>query len=76
MLMREWVGRLVRLKVELVTGGGTTFHAGRTMKVDGHYRGRLHLVDEEWCGKCGLGHRPIVRHVPKYQVDLVSEDES
>lgn len=69
-LQREWVGRLVRLREELRTNGGTVFPAGLVMQVEGKYHG-LTLKVPFTCPCCGVGTGYSITGVHPSALDLL-----
>ncbi len=68
MLLREWIGRRVRLLIGVETRGGKVYRKGRVFRVYGHWRGRLHL---ETLKKNGRGNLDAIRHVALRNVELL-----
>ena len=68
-----WHGRYVELTTNLVTNGGTAFHAGEVMLVDRRHNG-LHLTSARRCSECRRHWRASVGHVQFTAVWLLPED--
>jgi len=71
--MDDYSGRLVRLDVRIVTGGGTVFEIGEVLRCRGHHRGALELHDPAM-KDFNYATGRIVRKVPPLHVTLLPEE--
>lgn len=71
-LKRDWVGRGVRLLIELETKGGNVFPIGTIMRVTRNFGG-LHLTAVQACKECQLKHRHTIKGVHEDSVELLHE---
>lgn len=69
-LKRDWKGRLVRLKREVETRGGTVFEPGEVMRVARNFGG-LDLEAFACQKECGRVSRCYVRKVSEHAVELL-----
>jgi len=69
-LKRDWKGRLVRLKREVETRGGTVFEPGEVMRVHRNHGG-LDLEAFSCRKECGRTSRCFVRKVREMDVELL-----
>ena len=59
--MDDWTGRRVRLLRDIETQGDVRFLKGDILVVEGHWRGRLTLLDPTCPNTYGAGRRSVSR---------------
>ena len=72
-LKRDWIGRHVRLRMQMETKGGAIFEQGEVMLV-ADSRGGLELKSVRACDECRRRHRYSIKKIPERNVTLLPED--
>lgn len=71
MRLRDYEGRLARVRWRIQNKGGDSFQAGDLVEIGGNWRGKVSISDVEWAGG---GRRRFVRNVELDALELLPKE--